>query len=564
MSALVRPLDVLLRLYPRAFRERFGNEMSAELERGLHRARQRGGGAELGYVLASALDLLRSAAAERLDPSWPPPRAARYPNPKRSRRETKTMRAILDDLKSDLRLAARSLRRSPGFTAIAAGTLALAIGAAASLYSAVDAVLLRPLPFAAAERLVYIGATAPGSDLEGDFGVADEFYLQYKELSRLLESVSTYNSFTNTLRTPDRVERIRMSYPTTDVYATLGAKPLLGRLLTDEDKDTGVLISHALWSSWFGADPAILGRVLDVGGDQRAVVGVMPPEFVFPNETTLLWLPDVIRAEGLTPGRFGNRLVARLKPGVTTDELELELDALARRLPERFGGTANYARLMEKHKSLVQPLVDRFVGTAARPLWVLLAAAGVVLLAASANVANLFLVRAESRQRDLALRRAIGAGRGRLVRLQLAESLVVAALAGTLAIGVAALFLPALVAAAPEGIHRLGDAGLSWKLVAFAFAAALGSALVCGLGPALRASLSSFSRLREGGRGATHHRRIARAVLVAGQTALALLLLIGSGLLAKSHRELANVDPGYETADLFTFQIAPERPELND
>jgi predicted permease len=464
----------------------------------------------------------------------------------------------LDQWTRDLRHAARALLRVPGFTAMAVGTLGLAIGVNAGIFSVVNKVLLDPLPYANADRLVYIAATAPGSDLNGEFGVSDEFFVQYSEQSKLLEDVSTFNSFTSTMRAGDRVERIRMSAPTYSLFTTLGARPLRGRLPTAADEDRAALISHALWQSWFGRDEGVIGRTFSIAGSNRTVIGVMPPEFRFPSDGTLVWLSGRIRPDGIRPGRFGQPLVGRMAPGATADAVANELTALAKRLPERFGGSANYARIIAQHRAVVRPLEDELLGGVARPLWVLLAAVGIVLLIACANVANLFLVRAEGRQRDLALRRAIGAGRGQLVRVQMSEAIVVAALAGILALGLAAVALRVFVRAAPAGIPRIADVAMSPMTLLFTLGAAILAALVCGVIPAIRASSADFTRLRDGGRGATRKRHWGRDGLVVGQTALALVLLIGSGLLVRSYQKLRGVDPGYDTKDLFTFQIAPE------
>jgi predicted permease len=474
------------------------------------------------------------------------------------------MSVSLDQWTRDLRHAARGLWRSPGFTVMAVGTLGLAIGVNAGMFSVVNTVLLDPLPYANAGRLVHIGASAPGSDFPAEFGVAAEFYLQYKEQSRLLEDVSTYNSFTSTMRAGDRVERIRMSMPTTSLFTTLGVKPVLGRLPTPEDEGRVAVLSHALWMSWFGGDPNVLNQSFSIAGSNRTVVGVMGPEFRFPLDGTLLWLSSSIRAEGLTPGRFGTPLVARLAPGATPEAVANELTALAKRLPERFGGTASYARIIGQHRAVVRPLEDQLLGSVSRPLWVLLAALGIVLVIACANVANLFMVRAEGRQRDLAVRRAIGAGRGQLVRLQMSEAVVVAALAGALAVGLAYLALPVFLRAAPDGIPRLGDVRMTGLTLLFTLAASVLSSIACGVVPALRASAPNFTRLRDGNRGSTSTRHWLRDGLVVGQTALALVLLIGSGLLVRSFWALRHVHPGYDTRDVFTFQIAPEGPSLAD
>jgi predicted permease len=448
---------------------------------------------------------------------------------------------------------------------MAVGTLALAMGALAGMFSVVDTVLLRPLPYAHPDRLVYIAATAPGSDMTGEFGVSNEFFLQYKEESKLLEDVSTFNSFTATFRTKDRVERIRMSGPTNSIYSTLGARPALGRLPTPEDEDNVVLISDALWATWFGRDPSVVGKPFEVAGSSRTIIGVMGPDFKFPNDGTLLWIAGEIRADStLRTGRFGTPLVGRMAPGATVEGVADELTTLAKRLPERFGGTAGYARIIGQHRAVVRPLLDQMLGSATRSLLVLLGAGAIVLLIAWANVANLFMVRAEGRHRDLAVRRAIGATRTQLVRLQLSESVIVALVAGAAAVVLSVITLPIFLRAAPPGIPRLDEVHLNLATLAVTLLVVVLSAIACGIVPALRASAPDLRRLREGGRGSTGRRHWGRDALVVGQTALALVLLIGSGLLVRSFDALRRVDPGYDTKDIFTFQFAPDQPTLTD
>ena len=473
------------------------------------------------------------------------------------------MRGILTGWLTDLRHASRALRRTPGFTAMSVVTLGLAIGVTAGMFSVVKTVLLDPLPFANPDRLVYIAASAPGSDFPPEFGVSTEFLVHYKEQSKLLEDISFINSFTSTFRIDDRVERIRMSSPTAAAFSTLGATPHIGRL-PNADEDRVALISYGMWMSWFGGDPSVLDRKAYVSGDSRTIIGVMKPSFRFPDDGTMVWFPTVLRPAGIVPGRFGIPLVGRMAPGATPEQVAAELTTLARQLPARFGGSANYARTIEQHRAVVRPLVDQIVGQVARPLWILFGAVAIVLVIACANVANLFLVRAEGRQRDLAVRRAIGAARAQLIRLQMSEAAVVAALAGILAVGLAMLTLPIFVRAAPAGVPRLGDVGLDLVTLGFTLGLAVLSALACGAVPALRASSPDFTRLREGGRGSTGRRHWGRDGLVVAQTALALVLLIGSALLVRSFWALRDVDPGYDTRDLFTFQIAPEGPNLTD
>jgi len=549
-------LKSLVRAFPAPFRARFGAELREDLERDYRRARAQGPVRATTYTLATAFDLVRSGLMEHWHPTWTAIRGLDTLERGMQWRWNEWMR--------DLRHAGRALRNTVGFTVVAAGTLGLAIGCNAGMFGVIETVLLKPLPYENIDRLVYVAASAPGSDLPPEVGVSPEFYVQYKELSQHIEDISTFNSFTSTLRTPERVERIRMSAPTPTLFNTLGARPILGRLPLPEEEDRVVVISHALWQSWFGSDPAVVGRNYDISGESRTVVGVMAPEFKFPSDGTLLWISNPIRIEDITPGRFGGPLVALMKPGVTPQMLADEFTTLARRLPERFGGTANYARIIEKHRAVVRPLEQQLLGVVAQPLWVLTGALAIVLLIACANVANLFLVRAEARQRDLAVRRAIGAGRGQLVRLQMSEALVVAALAGVFATVIAAVILPVIRQAAPPGIPRIGDVGMNLETVLFTLVAAVVSAMVCGLVPAWRASAPDLTRLRDGGRGSTRRRHWARDAMVAGQTALALVLLIASGLLIRSFAKLSQVDPGYDIADVFTFQIAPERPTLTD
>lgn len=466
---------------------------------------------------------------------------------------------------ADLRHAARALRRRPGFTLMAVATLALALGANAGMFGVVHKVLLAPLPYPQPDRLVYISGTAPGSDLPEEFDVGQEFYLQYREQSKLLEDVAIFNSFTSTLRVGDRVERIRMSAPTNSLYSTLNARPALGRLPKAADESRVVVISDELWRTWFGADPKVVGQTFSISGESREVIGVMGPEFKFPNDGTLLWIGREILAQDVTPGNFGARLVGRMADGATPVTVADELTTLSRRLPERFGGPASYARLIGQHRAVVRPLMEEMLGSASKSLWVLLGAVAFVLLIACANITNLFLVRAEGNRRDLAIRRAVGASRRQLIRLQLAESLIVATLAGAAAILLAALALPFFLRAAPTDIPRLDEVRIDLATMLFTAAAALISGLAYGLFPAFRASMTErLGLLRDGGRGATPGRHWLRDGLVVGQTALALLLLIGSGLLVRSFQALRQVDPGYDTRDVFTFQFAPEQEALND
>jgi predicted permease len=474
--------------------------------------------------------------------------------------------AWAQDALRDLRHAWRSLLRTPGFLAATVGTLALAIGAVAGMFNVVNTVLLEPLPFPRSDRLVFLMGTAPGSDLPERYDLGNEFYLHYKERSKLIDGLFALPSVgTSTFRAGDRVERIAMAWPTNDMYATLGIRPQLGRLPVQQDADDAVVISDQLWSGWFGRDRSVIGKWFFVDDSLKQIVGVMPAEFHFPDDRTMLWVSGDIRLDRLRPGNLGTFIVARMKQGVTTEQLAVELTQLTKELPARFGATPSYTRLTNQHRALVIPVLDRLIGpTLETSLLVLLGAVAVVLMIACANVANLFLVRAESRRRDLTVRRAIGASRAQLMRFQMAEALAVALASGVLALILAAVTLPLFLRAAPEGVPRLGQVGLDAPTLAATFGIVLLVALVCGAAPALRASSPDLTALREAGRGSTGKRAWGRDLLVVGQTALALVLLIGSALLVESFQRLRRVNPGYDIRDIYTFQFAPRQPGLRD
>ena len=472
---------------------------------------------------------------------------------------------MLNNWATDLRHAWRGLLRTPGFLVTTVVTLGLAIGAVAGMFNVVNTVILKPLPFPRSDQLVVVSGTAPGSDLPPRFGPGTEFYVHYRENSKLVDGIFTFGQGTSTLRTENRVERIPMAWPTNELYHTMGVRPILGRVPVDADADKVVVISHKLWQTWFSGDSAVLGRSYYISGQMRQIIGVMPPEFTFPSENTLLWVASPIVTSEIRTGQGGGPVIARLRPGVTRDALAAELTRLSKQLPDRFGGSPSYAKIISQHSAVVDPLLDRIIGpTTSRSLWVLLGAVALVLIIACANVTNLFLVRAEGRHRDLAVRRAMGASGMQLVRLQMAEAFLVALVSGVLAVVLTLVTLPVFLRAAPEGIPRLAQVALDFPTVAAAFGLVLLTALACGAVPALRASRPDMRRLREGGRGSTGRRHWARNGLVVGQTALALVLLIGSALLIRSFKKLSTVDPGYDTANLYTFQFAPDQPRLVD
>ncbi len=552
----MRPLlDILLLLVPTPFRTRFGDEMRDQIQADRAEARHQGRLALMRFDGATAVDLLRTAIAERLSPSW---------EGHHRTDENTGVGMMMMGWVGDLGLATRSLARVPGFTSVAVLTLGLAMGAVAGLFSVVDTVLLQPLPYGHADRLVSITGSAPGTDYPEEFGLGPAFFLQYRDGATLLEEVALWDDFTNTVRSADRTERLVIVGSSNSLFSTLGAEPLLGRTPTSDDEGDVAVLSFSMWSEWFGEDPEVVGRSIFAAGADRTIIGVMAPDFWFPYEGVDLWLPNPVRDDGVDPTITFSGVVARTVRDVDAEALVAELERLASRIPERFGGSPAFARVIERHRPVVRSMEEDLLGDVSTPLWILLGSVGIVLLIACANVANLFLVRVAHRGRDMAVRAALGAGWGRRVRIVMAEAVVVAGAAGTLSVVLAWVGVPLLVQAAPQGLPRLTEATVTPTTLAFTALLCLVAALACGIAPALRGSGGDLTRLRDGSRGSTSRAGRTRGVLVAAQTALALVLLVGSGLLMRSFVALNRVDPGYDTTDIFAFQMAPDRVELSD
>ena len=484
------------------------------------------------------------------------------------------MSGIVETWVRDFKHGARSLARAPMFAAVVVVTLALAIGANTAIFSVVEAVLLQPLPFPNADRLVFIGGTAPGTNMPEDLGVPDELYLEYRSSAPALEELGLYGTGSSTTRAEGHIEQLFLTQATPSFFSTLGARPALGRLPTDEDDGDVVVLSNWLWQDWFGSDPDVVGRSYEFAGQTRTVIGVLPPEFRFPDERTAFWVPMQIRPAQVTPGGFGPSLVARMAPDADREGVTAQLQPLARRVQERLGGPASYVRAMEQFRPLVVPLREHMVGKVATPLWILLGTVAVVFLIACTNVANLFMVRAESRRRDFAVRRALGAGRPGLIRAQMAEALLLAAMGGVGGALIAWGGVPLLVRVAPDAvaggfrsapIPGLATAGLDLTALLFTAGVSVLAALAFGLLPAVRfTGAGLLDALRQAGRGVVGRGALTRDALVVVQTASALVLLVGAALFARSFWQLSHVDPGYETDDIFTFQIAATRDDLRD
>ncbi|MES1243843.1 MAG: ABC transporter permease [Acidobacteriota bacterium] len=467
-------------------------------------------------------------------------------------------------LMTSIRATARGFRKSPGFLVLTALTLALGIGATAALFTVVNAVLIRPLPYPEPERVTYIQMSAPGMGLD-DTQMSDAVYLMYRRENKVLEDMGLYWDGAVTLTGDQEPERVGSAGLTPSVFGILRVPPALGRTFIEEDGKPGAepvtILSQGLWKSRFGGDRKVVGSKIQVDGVSRTVVGVMPESFRFPNTDAQLWLPMVIDPAKLASGNFNYSALGRLKPGVPYERASKELSALVWRLTEAMGDNGISREMIEQAKLSVtaKPLRNQVVGDIERTLWLLLGSVGLILLIACANVANLFLVRAEGRQREVAVRTAVGASRWEIARVFLGESLALSGLGGIVGLGLAAAGVRFLIALQPQGIPRLEEIGVDATVVAFTALVSVLAGLLIGAFAALRyGSPDLVPALKDGGRGGTvgKARHRARQVLVVVQVALALVLLVGAGLMIRSFWRLASVDPGIDPKGVLTVRLS--------
>jgi putative ABC transport system permease protein len=463
----------------------------------------------------------------------------------------------MKSLWQDLRFAARMLRKNPGFTAVVVLALALGVGANTAIFSVVNGVLLRPQPYAEPERLVSLWLTPVGERAEGFVSYQD--FADWRAQTRSFEEVASFRHGGYTLNgvgEPQRVEGLRVS---SGFFPLLRVRPEAGRLFRPEDDVPGgervVIISHEFWQRSLGGDPAALGRPLLLNSHPHTVVGILPRGFRTPLDAGAADIYGTIAHEGANLDSRGARVtqvIGRLRPGVTPEQAQADLGAvaqsLARQYPDTNADTTAY--LVSLH--------EQQVGKVRFALWVLLVAVGLVLLIACSNVANLLLGRAASRRKEMAVRAALGAGRWRVVRQLLTESILLAVVAGAAGLLLALWSIDALVALGPADLPRLGEIRADGRVFGFALVLSVLTGVVFGLAPALKASRPELHEtLKEGGRGATAggaSRRL-RGLLIVSQTALALMLLVSAGLLLKSLVRLLEVDPGFNPRHVLTLRV---------
>ena len=459
----------------------------------------------------------------------------------------------------------RGLLRVPAFTGLVIVTLALGIAANTAIFSVIEAVILKPLPFHDPDQLVDIDHEAPGVNVQ-HAGSAAFLYFTYREEGRSFQDVGMWGGDTFSVTGIGEPEEIRGMVVTDGVFSMLGIQPAAGRLFTRKDDSPEgpetVVLGYQYWQSRFGGDRSAVGRRIMLDGRPRDIIGVLPADFRFLDQKPSVVVPMRLDRKNTHLGQFNYAGIGRLKPGVSAAQANADLSRLIPIALARFPSFPGYnSKMFEEAKlaPLVKPLSVRETGDIRTVLWVLMGTVGVVLLIACANVANLMLVRADARQQELAIRAALGAGRGRIVRELLVESVLLGVAGGGVGIALAFGALRVLKALAPENLPRVDQIGMDATVLLFAIVVSIGSGLLFGIIPALRhAGLHLSAALRAGGRALSEsrERRRARSTLAIVQIALALVLLVSSGLMIRTFQALRHVSPGFTDAGhLQTFRI---------
>jgi putative ABC transport system permease protein len=460
----------------------------------------------------------------------------------------------IETLFQDVRYGLRALRKKPGFTLTAVIALALGIGANTAIFSVINGVLLRSLAYRNAHNIVMVWEHSFQRNRSQN-SVSPANFLDWQKRSASFQQLAaTWDTRVN-LTSAGEPEELLVQRVSADFFQVLGVPALVGRWFVAEDDKQGansaVILSHDLWQGRFGGNPAIIGQPVTMSGRSLTVIGVMPSGFHFLNTQTQAWIPLALDPanDWRKQGRY-LRSVARLKPGVTIQQAQAELDGIAKQLEREY---SDYNKGWGVN---LVPIHEQIVGDIRPVLLVLLAAVAFVLLIACANVANLLLSRAAARQKELALRAALGAGRMRLVRQLLTESLLLALMGGALGIFLAYWGVQLLIALAPDNIPRLREITIDPRVLGFTFAVSLLTGLIFGLAPAVQSSRPNLNdALKEGARGSSGGNRVVRNLFVVTEMALALVLLVGAGLMLRSFSQLHQVKTGFETENVLTLRV---------
>ncbi|MGB7921784.1 MAG: ABC transporter permease [Pyrinomonadaceae bacterium] len=470
---------------------------------------------------------------------------------------------MIGTLRQDIRYGFRMMLKSPVFTVVTVLALALGIGANTAIFSVINAVLLRPLPYSNPDQLVLMWEKNPRMVDLDRMWVAYPNFADWKNQNQVFEQMAVYRTGGGNLTGEAEPEQIQVAQVSSDFFPLLGVQPVMGRsFLPEEDRpgaQQSIIVSHGLWQRRFGGDPALVGKQLMLDGESFTVVGIMPPSFSFPERPSNpieAWAPVGLDANQTGMKGRGNHpgltAIARLKPGVTFAEARANMESVARSLAQQ------YPDSNAENTVTMTTLNEELTGDVRPALLVLLAGVAFVLLIACANVANLLLARATTRHREIAIRTALGASRWRVVRQLLTESILLALMGGVLGIVLALWGVDLLLAVSPEDIPRLAEAGIDSHVLLFSLAISLLTGVVFGLAPALQASkLELTEALKEGGRGLAGSilRNRLRSLLVVSELALALVLLVGAGLMMKSFLRLQRVDPGFNSENVLLARI---------
>ena len=479
----------------------------------------------------------------------------------------------METLLQDIRYGWRMLRNTPGFSVIAVIALAIGIASTTAIFSVVDEVLLHPLPYPDSGRIVSVSQRLRSTGADASASPAN--YLDWVAQNHVFSYMAASRGMQGNLTGGERPERVRFAFTSSNFFPLFGVAPLLGRGLLPEDAKAGsehvAVLSYGFWKRRFGSDLSLVGRNITLNGEPYTVVGVMPANFA-PDDYEELWLPSPwdVPPYPLTPQKDPRPLrdsnyfdvCARLKPGVTLEQANAEMDAIARHLEKQYPDANTDVGIR------VVRMQDNLVGDIRPVLFILLAAVVFVLLIGCANVANLLLARATDRAREVSIRTALGAGRLRLVRQLLTESVLLALIAGVAGIVLAWWTVPALLALSPPDISNFKQIGLNPEVLGFSVIVSVLSGILFGLAPAFHASRTNLNEsLKEGERGSTSSRGRTRSALVVAEVGLSLLLLIGAGLMVKSFVRLMNVDPGFDPDHLLVFSVGlppSSTPEQQD
>jgi predicted permease len=466
----------------------------------------------------------------------------------------------MDRLKHDLIYAFRNLRKSPGYALVTIITLALGIGANTAIFSVVNGVILKPLGFPEPERLVFITSQFPALGFD-QFWVSLPEFLEFRDRNQAFEQVGAYSAGAVNLGTQDQPRRVNSAVITSELMPALAVQPIRGRLFTHEDTLPGAedvaVLSSEVWRSSFNADESVIGRIVQIDGVPTRVVGIMPPGYDIHDQKVQVWLPLTINPA--SPGSRGGHflyLVGRLKPGVAITQARADLETMLEQWPKL--NPKMHAPNQQNHRLRYDGLQDDMIGTMRKALWVLQGAVAFVLLIACANLANLLLARAESRQREFAIRSALGAGRVTILRQFLTEGVVLALIGGAAGAALGYFALRALLAADPDGVPRSADITLDPMVLLFTLVVSVVTGLLFGMAPLISLRQQAVNMtLKEAGQRSTagSGRARIRSTLVSAEVALAVVLVIGAGLMLRSFWNLMTVDAGFNRTRLTTFGL---------